>query len=85
MRPVLEIYSLPDTYRDLLHEYVRYNDGMIQGNNSFFTLDLSEYRDYTREGCVSGYLEYYGPYLTEFMQWFEKRISADEVLVLYWW
>jgi hypothetical protein len=84
MRPVLDVNNLPRTYRDLLHEYVQ-SRGVIQGNNSFFSLYLSEYRNYLREASASEYIEDFGPELAKFMAWFEGTTSADEVLVLYWW
>lgn len=81
-RAVVDRMDIPEVYRGLLDAYV----GRFKGayNGTYFILNVAEYRAYMDEE-PGAYIADFGPDLYDFMRWFSKQTSEDEVLVLYWW
>lgn len=82
--PTIDRTDLPPQVKGWLDQWVQIDD-MIQANNSYFEVDIAEYRQHLKEDTMDEYAGAYGQNKVLFMEWLEKQTSADEVLILYWW
>lgn len=79
--PILDIIDLPEPIRRALYDGYK---GDV-GNDSFITLDISEYRAYKRDDAMLDYEMYVGPDMVKVMEFLEPLTSEDSILVKYWW
>lgn len=76
----LDSYDIPEPYRGYLSAWIQEHDNY--GNNSYFTLDLQDFREYE---SLEAYVEDYGNHIAQFMQWLCAQTTLAEILVLYSW
>lgn len=79
--PVLDITDLPGPIKQALYAS---NHGEVH-NDSFITLDISEYRAYKREDAMLDYKMCMGSSMVKVMEFLEPLTSEDSILVKYWW
>jgi hypothetical protein len=75
----LDCQKLPQDIKTKLFSV--YSD--CRSNDSYFYLDLDEYRNWTTE--YGTYAEYFSQNQADVLHWLCAQTTEPEVLVLYWW
>ena len=78
--PTLDCQELPPLIKTKLFSV--FSD--CRSNDSYFYLDLNEYRNWTDTGDGS-YAEYYSQNQADLLEWLCEQTQEPELLVLYWW
>lgn len=56
-----------------------------RSNDSYFYLDLDEYRNWGDEAEYGTYADYFSQNQADVMQWLCTQTTEPEVVVLFWW
>jgi hypothetical protein len=76
---VMDIQALPSNIKTKMFSV--YSD--CRPNNSYFYLDLDEYRNWIAEPQT--YAEYYSQNQADVMHWLCEQTQEPELLMLFWW